>query len=339
MGRFCEFNVSCSAVNIPAMARLRDAEAVIRKTRFWKFILKIYKRIQEDNLLVWASALAYSWLFSLFPFLIVVLTLMPYLPAGVKHGAEDRLRTAVMELPPRAAEAVSSALEEMLRHPPRGLLSTGLVVMIWAASSGMSMTMYAMDRCWKVVRHRPYYRHRALAILLTIIEVALILGVLILLPIGTIVTRWMTAHLTLVANYFSQHIFDRFSATPRFVAGHATVLIDVWQLLRYGVALILMFLATALIYYFGPNVKRPFRWVTAGSIFTVAVWLILGGLFRLYVHHFGKTYQMYGTVGGVAVLLLFFYVDAVVLLIGSEINYEIENGLEHGRETEIRAIE
>ena len=110
---------------------------------------------------MWASALAYSWLFSLFPFLIFVLTLMPYLPGRLKEGAENRLHVAVMELPPKAAETVWSSLAPMvnrlLHQPPRGLLSTGLVIMLWAASSGMSMTMQAMDKCWGATECRPYY--------------------------------------------------------------------------------------------------------------------------------------------------------------------------------------
>ena len=105
------------------MARIRDVKAVIAETGFWKFSWRIYRRMNEDNLLVWASALAYSWLFSLFPFLIFVLTLVPYLPGGLKEGAEKRLHVAVMELPPKASETVwtsiSPMVERLLHHPSR----------------------------------------------------------------------------------------------------------------------------------------------------------------------------------------------------------------------------
>lgn len=314
------------------MARLRDAGSVIRKVGPWKFIWRIYQRMNEDNLLVWASALAYSWLFSLFPFLIFVLTLMPYMPAPLKEGTEKRVHYAVMQLPPKASEAVWTGIEpimhRLLHQPPRGLLSTGLIVMIWAASSGMSMTMQAMDKCWKTDSCRPYYKQRGLAILLTIIEASLMLGILLLLPIGTIVTHWIIAHIQQVADFLSAHLAGRFASTSHFISTHVEALLVVWDVLRYLVALILMFLATALVYYFGPSGPRRFLWTTPGAIFAIAVWLILGWLFRIYVTHFGKGYQAYGTVGGVAILLLFFYIDAVVLLLGVEIDSEIETRAE-----------
>jgi membrane protein len=297
------------------MAGIRDAKAVIAQNGFWKFAWQIYQRMNENNLLVWASALAYSWLFSLFPFLIFILTLMPFLPGRWKHGTEHYLHEAVLELPPKASDMVWTSISH---QPPRGLLSIGLVVMLWAASSGMSMTMQAMDKCWGATLCRPYYRQRALAILLTVIEAVLILSVLILIPVGTIATRWATEHFQQVSTFFDAN----------FIVDHKFIAIAVWQIVRFGTALLLMFSATALIYHFGPSVPRPFYLLTPGAIFTIAIWLILGELFRFYVNHFGKGYQMYGALGGVAILLLFFYIDAVVLLIGAEINSEIENRVE-----------
>jgi membrane protein len=240
---------------------------------------------------------------------------MPFLPGSWKHGAEHYLHEAVLALPPKASEMVWTSISH---QPPRGVLSVGLVVMLWAASSGMSMTMQAMDRCWGATECRPYYRQRALAILLTIIEAVLILSVLILIPIGTIVTGWAMGNVQQVGNFFGVN----------FLAGHVFGVLIVWQSVRFGVALFLMFSATGLIYHFGPSVQRPFHWLTPGAIFTIAIWLILGELFRFYVNHFSKGYQMYGALGGVAILLLFFYIDAVVLLIGAEINSEIENRVE-----------
>jgi uncharacterized BrkB/YihY/UPF0761 family membrane protein len=101
-----------------------------------------------------------------------------------------------------------------------------------------------------------------------------------------------------------------------------------WQLARYGIALLLMFWIVSLIFHYGPNMKRRFRLLSPGAVFTVGVWLLLGWLFRVYVEHFGKNYgETYGAVGGVIVLLFFFYLDALVLLVGAEINSEIDCAL------------
>ena len=127
--------------------------------------------------------------------------------------------------------------------------------MLWAASSGMSMTMQAMDQCWGAIENRPYYKQRALAILLTIIEAALILSILILIPIGTIVTRWAFANIQQIGDFFGVN----------FIAGHVSAVYVVWQIVRFAVALLLMFSATALIYHFGPSIRRPFHWLDARS--------------------------------------------------------------------------
>lgn len=315
------------------MPRIRDASTVVNKIGLWSLIKQLYARVNDKNLLVWASALAYSWLFSLFPFIILVLTLLPYLPGTFKHGMTSRVQSAVFALPPKASETVwgvvGPMMKQLLHQPPRGLLSVGALVTIWAASSGMSMTMYAMDRCWGVTKFRPYYRQRALAILLTIVEAGLILVVLILLPIGTLVTHWMVDNIGHVASYIAQHSQNYYAAVPQFVSDHIAGLIIVWQIVRFAIALLLLFTATAIIYFYGPNVRRKFRWITPGSIFAVAVWIILGFFFRLYVDYFGKSYETYGTVGGVAILLLFFYIDAVVLLIGCELNSQLEDEMKN----------
>ena len=97
-----------------------------------------------------------------------------------------------------------------------------------------------------------------------------------------------------------------------------------WQIGRYGLALTLCFGVVSVIYHFGPNIKQKWRLLTPGSVFTVMVWLGLGVLFRLYVDKFGKYGETYGAVGGVIILLFFFYLDALVLLVGAEINSEID---------------
>src|SRR5690606_3810909 len=100
-----------------------------------------------------------------------------------------------------------------------------------------------------------------------------------------------------------------------------------WDLVRFSLAFVLMFAVLAIIYRFGPNKKRKFRMVTPGTVFCVIVWIVLAVGFRVYIDRFGKYEKTYGTVGGVAILLLFFYIDALVLLVGAEIDAEVETVL------------
>jgi membrane protein len=173
----------------------------------------------------------------------------------------------------------------------------------------MNMTMHALDKCYEVDKGRAFYTRRGTAIALTLSVASLILLVLVLIPLGNIGTRWAIEYL-------------------REVKGKALEpgLIWLWYILRYALATFLLFTVVELVYYFGTSIKQKWRVLTPGGVFCIAVWIILGLVFRWYVNSFAKEQynQTYGTVGGVAVLLLFFYLDALVLLIGAEINSELD---------------
>jgi uncharacterized BrkB/YihY/UPF0761 family membrane protein len=91
----------------------------------------------------------------------------------------------------------------------------------------------------------------------------------------------------------------------------------------------LMLFVVTIVYHFGPAIKQRWRILTPCSVFTVVSWVLLGLVFRIYVDKYGKYGQTYGAVGGVAVMLLLFYLDALVLLIGAEINAEVDNAMRH----------
>lgn len=271
-----------------------------------EFARRIWKEVGDDGVFVWASALAYAWLFAFFPFFIFLLTLLPYLPAKVKAEAEGPLKSAIYYLPQEGADLVWRNIDNVIHQPHTGLLSTGILVTIWAASGGMNMTMSALDRCYDVPKMRPFYRQRPLAVALTFVVAILIIAVLILLPVGTAVTNFVVSR-----NYI-------FISSGMLIA---------WNVARYTLAIVLLLGVLSIIYYFGPGVKQQFRVLTPGAIFTLGVWFLLGFAFRMYVNRYGKYDQTYGTVGGVAILLLFFYIDAVVLLVGAEINSEMDFAL------------
>jgi len=286
------------------MARLSDVSKVIGSVGVVGFAKRVWGQVVEDNLFTWASALAYSWLFAVFPFFIFVLSLLPYLPFNAKADAKKEIDRFVHALPEQAAEVIWQNVNSVFDRPKQGLLIVGLGVAIWAASGGMATTMAALDKCYELDTGRPFYKQRPLALLLTLVVASFILAVLILLPVGTALRSWAIAH---------EHLRET-----------DIVWIVLFDLVRYGLALLFLVSSLTLIYHFGPSVKHKFHWITPGAVFCLVVWILLGLVFRTYVQKFGRYEQTYGTVGGVAVLLLFFYVDALVLLVGAEINSEID---------------
>lgn len=284
------------------MARLHDVPHVLRAIGWWGLLKRVHQQINEDHVFTWAAALAYSWIFAIFPFFIFLLTLAPYLPYNTKETTQREITEYIDRSMPRsAAETIKINVEKVMSEPRGGLLSIGLLVTIWAASGGMSMTMKALDTAYDVEKGRPYLRQRAMAIGLTIVVTSLILIVMLLVPVGTLAIKWIASQTT---------IFKP--------------LLWLVNIVRYGLALLLLIGVLSLIYQFGPSIRTRFHVLTPGSVFSIAVWLLVAIAFRTYVNKFGKYDQTYGTVGGVAILLLFFYIDALVLLVGAEINSEID---------------
>jgi membrane protein len=235
-------------------------------------------------------------------------SLLPYMPQNTKATFKREMEQFVYQLPREAADTVwgnvAPRLDDKLERPKGWVTLVGLGLALWAASSGMATTMAALDKCYEIETGRPFYKQRPIAVLLTVLVAALIIAVVVLLPVGTVVRTWLINH--------------------RIVTESNLGLVVLFDIVRWLLALLFMVAALTLIYHLGPSVKHHFHWVTPGAAFCLVVWVVLGLTFKAYVEKFGKYDQTYGTVGGVAVLLLFFYIDALVLLVGAEINSEID---------------
>lgn len=280
------------------MAKLSDVPAVVRTTGFKPLLRKLWTEIQQDAIFTWASSLAYSWIFALFPFLIFLLTLAPYMPGAAKRDVVKELDPAIRQtVSGEVADQLLRNIHDVMQNTKGGLLSFGLILAIWGASGGMSMTMSAIDKAYEVETERSFFKHRLVAMGLTIAVVVLVLVVLVLLPIGGAVVR-----------YFE----DR-----DLLKGAAVLLVNI---ARYAVAILLLLASVSLIYYFGPNIKQRWHSVTPGALLTVVLWIAMGLGFGFYVSNFGNFNKTYGTLGAAIILLLFFYLSAAVLLIGAELN-------------------
>jgi membrane protein len=280
------------------MASIKDVPKVFHKMGVMGFGKKLLAEINQDEVFTWGSALAYAWIFAIFPFLIFLLTLAPYLPGSAKQKVMDQVsHVSESSMGGQGGQALAKSVSEVMSHHQGGLLSFGLILALWGASGGMSMTMSALDKAYYVTCSRSFIKQRLIAIGLTIAAAILILVVVLLLPIGTAIL----SHLNL--------------------GMFGTILINIT---RYIVAIGLLLIIVAMIYYFGPCVKKKWQSITPGAVFTVVVWLVLGFCFAFYVTHFGNFNATYGALGGAIIMLLFFYINAVVLVIGAEINSIID---------------
>jgi membrane protein len=289
------------------MHRLGLYHAAYRKMGGTELTRRVFQQAIEDDILTWASAMAYSWMLALFPMILFLLTLVAFLPLNADRATHDFQGLIDRSLPPEAAKLLTAQATDIIRNRQGSLLTVGAVLTLWAASGGIVVTMSAINRCYDIRVDQPFYIARPKAILLTVCGLALLLLVLVLLPV--------------------------MGAALSFVRSHGTLTLSAsaeWGLniARWGLALSILFVIASTLLYFGPRLTPGFRFITPGSALTVLGWIGLAYGFRLYFHHFGASYgHTYGAVGGAVILLLFMYLVSVVLLIGAELNSEFDHAM------------
>lgn len=293
-------DTSLRRYTIIGMARLGDLPHVFKTVGPWSFVKRVVKETFDDHVFTWAAALAYSWMFAIFPFLIFLLALLPYMPQQFKEPTRKQIDEQIGYVAPSAAgESLRSTLKQVLDRPAGSLLSIGILIALFGASGGMNATMAALDRCYDVEIGRRYVKQRSVAALLTVGVAALIILVLCLVPVTT-------------------QLLERFQIT-----GATAVVLNIS---RFTVAGFLCLTILSLIYHFGPSVRSHWTWISPGSLFVLIVWAALAFGFRYYIDNFAAASyaKTYGVVGSIVLLLLVLYVDAIVLLIGAEINSEVD---------------
>jgi membrane protein len=263
----------------------------------------VWGEIDHDDVLGRAAQLSYYFLLSLFPLLLVCLTVIGLL---VPEGSElrDALITRLTSaMPPSASEVVARTVDEVATRAGGSKVSLGLLGAMWAASNGMTAVSETLNVAYDVKEGRSWVRRKLTAIALT-------LAIAILMLVALVLTLYGGGIVDLVASRIG-------------LGGPAAL---GWKLAQ--VPIILVFLVTAfnLIYFFAPDVKdQKWRWVTPGGVLGVMLWIAASLLFRLYLAYFDSYGATYGSLGAVIVLMLWFYVTAIAILVGGEINAEIEH--------------
>lgn len=256
------------------------------------------KAFSANDMMTYAAALAFSGLFALFPFLIFLITLLGFL--DVPQFFDWLLEQAQSALPADSYRLVEEVLSQIEGQTRGGLLSVSILLAIWGASSGVRSLMNALNVAYGVKESRPTWRRYLLSIVFT-------LGLAILLT--------ASAGLMLLGTRAIEWVADEVGLGSAFVTG--------WTWLRWPVLGVLLLLTTGLVYSLAPDLKQPLAFVTPGSALAVVLWLVASAGFSFYVSRFGNYSATYGSLGGIVVLLLYFYISSIVLLLGAEVNAQL----------------
>jgi len=266
----------------------------------WTEILKrTVAEIGADHCLGLAAQLAFYFFLALFPALLFLVALIGYLP--VENAISALLEALGTVAPGEALDLLKGQLNELSSGRHGGLLTLGIVGAIWSSSAAMVAIIDALNHAYDVDEWRSWLKRRVLAIGLTIALALFILASLALVLLGPSIVGWAA---------------DRFGVAPAVEFA--------WRVARWPVIAALVVFGVDLVYYFAPNRKARWAWVTPGSLLATCLWVASSFGFKFYVSQFGNYNATHGAIGGVIVLLLWFYVSAFAILIGAEMNGVIE---------------
>jgi len=275
---------------------------------------RVWNEVQEDNVFGRAAELSYYFLLALFPFLIF-LTSVIGLVLGSGTGTRHMLFNYLARImPPSAFQLIDATMLEVSTASSGGKLSFGILAALWAASNGLTAITGSLNTAYDLKETRSWWKQRLVSIGLTMALSVLIIGALVLVVAGGKIAEWLAAHY-----------------------GFGPVFPTAWKIVQWPAVFAEMILAFALIYYFAPDFrKQAWQWLTPGAAIGVALWLLVSLGFRVYLHFFDSYSATYGSLGAVIVLMLWLYFTGAAVLIGGEINSEIENAAAQQGEPEAK---
>jgi membrane protein len=281
----------------PAQGSLKNFLRDLKSLLSFHALKATVQEFQRDDALGLAAQLAYFLILALFPFILVLVSLMGTF--GSPEMASEVLAYFRQVMPQQVFELIEKYTSDIIsgNRPAPYLFSFGILFTLWSASGAFAALINALNRAYDVQETRPFWKVRGIAILMT-------LGLSVLILVGVL--------LLVVGEPIGRTIADVF--------GLGEIFEFVWNIIRWPVALFFMVFTVALLYYFSPDVNQPFRWITPGGLIGVLLWVLASVAFSFYVNNFGSYNKTYGSIGVVIILLLYLYISSLTVLFGATLN-------------------
>jgi membrane protein len=272
------------------------------RSRAWPAVLKrTLKEYKADNLPDLAAALTYYGVLAIFPMLIVLVSILGLIGNSVTQPLIDNLGKVA---PGAAKQIFTSAIHNIQSNQGTAgaLAIVGLLGALWSASGYVGAFMRASNVIWDVEEGRPIWKTIPVRLGVTVVT-------LLLLTAGAIAVTFTGGLAKQVGN----------------VIGVGSTAVQIWDIAKWPVLIVLVAVMLAILYYAAPNVKQPgFHWVTPGGLLAVLLWIAASALFALYVASFSSYNKTYGALASVIVFLVWLWITNTVILLGAELNAELE---------------
>ena len=273
----------------------------------WGELLKrTAKEFSDDNCTGLAAQLAYYLLLALVPAIAFLLGLTSFLPG---ETIQNLVASAGAFLPDDIIEILRAQLKNIAEGQNGGVAIVGLLLALWSSSAAVVAVTDALNRAYDIEEGRPWWKVRLTAILLTLALAAFVIVAFGLVLVGPTLAEWLASHL-----------------------GLGPVFEWTWKILQWPLVIALVALALAILNYFAPDAEQDWTWITPGALLATVLWLVASLAFKVYVTNFANYNETYGSLGGVVVLMLWFYISGMAILVGAEMNAEIEHASPHGKD-------
>ncbi|MGL6174508.1 MAG: YihY/virulence factor BrkB family protein [Cellulosilyticaceae bacterium] len=262
---------------------------------FIAFGIKLKKRFTGHNITARSAQMTYYWILAFFPFLIVIMSILSY----TSIAEAEFLEYISNYVPDAIIPFIENTLTQLIQYRSTTLLSFGVVVTIWSASAAVNVMIKGIHTAYSAVDGRPFWIRKIISMFYTLIFAVLIAVMIIILVFGSNI---------------GEYVINLFIPNDAWYYG------PIWELFRLTAPLAAILVGLYMMYKFIPRRHLRYKNVWAGTIFASLGWYIFSFMFSLYVNHFSKYNQMYGSIGGMFILIIWLYTTGILLLLGAEIN-------------------
>jgi membrane protein len=277
----------------------------LKTPSWWGVAKRTVREFREDDFTDWAAALTYYAILSIFPALLVAVSVLGLIGESATQPLLDNLTEVA---PGPAQEIFTNAINNLNQNQGAAgvLFVVGLVIALWSASSYVGAFMRASNTIYEVKEGRPFWKLRP-------IQIAITLVMMILISIGAVAV--------VVTGPLAEQVGN--------VIGIGNAAVTAWDIAKWPVLILLVSFMFSVLYWAAPNVRQPgFRWLTPGGIVAVGLWVLASAGFAFYVASFASYNKTYGSLGGVIVFLVWLWISNIAVLLGAEVNAEVERGRE-----------
>ena len=259
-----------------------------------------YKGLIEGAITTRASSLAFNFFLAFFPAIIVLFTLIPYIPVD---GFQETLMDILMNiLPPSTNEITLETLDDIINNQRGGLLSLGFVLAIYFSTNGINSLIEAFNASYHISKTESILKQRFLSLIITFTLTIMLIITIALIIFGQFIINYLTEY--------------------QFISSHEKIL---FNMAKWLILISMLFLGISTIFNLGPSLKNKWKTFSPGAIFSTVFIIVTSLGFTYYIDNFGQYNKIYGSIGTLIIILLWIYFNAIILLTGFEINASIIN--------------